>query len=415
MRNNTIMKLRAWTTTAFLACVLTASLAQETTDTIGGRRRFFLMAKAEVGRIAQTNHFVKGMNLAQREMHNFNAFTIGAGWQTTGRHLWEHIHNFPAFGFGIYKPHFENCCEIGHPLSLFAFYRGTVWRNGNHAVHYHIDAGMAFGWNRYDIIDNPCNTAIGTKNTVHLSVGAEYEYTFDKQLRIGLGINAAHFSNGCIRKPNKGLNTLSPYARVIYEFEQPRRLIARPITDYGRMKGNEIAITIGAGVKRDQYEELWGDWLINNLYQDGAGYFALSVQGAYLRQYGHKGKFGPGLSIVYNDWVGSTPRIENKKIVGYDRASFGRRLQYSTFIQHEFCIDKLSILAQIGVNIWRAHHIMQDVSWCYQRLGAKYLLPWNQFIGVNIYAQNLSQALFIEWNMGYTLPWGQYVKRFTNT
>ena len=407
------MKLREWTAIAMLACVVSAA-AQESTDTIGGRRRFFLMTKGEVGRIAQTNDFVRGTNLARREMHNFNAFSLGFGWQTTGRHEWEHIHNFPAFGFGIYKPHFENCCEIGHPFSLYAFYRGTLWRNGNHSLHYNIDGGWAFGWKRYDLETNPYNVAVGTNNSVHISAGAEYDYTFDKKLHLGVGLNVSHFSNGCMRKPNKGLNTLSPYVRVIYEFEQPEKLIARRRADFGRMKGNEIALTVGAGFKRDQYNEIWGDGYLHDLYQDTPRYFITSLQAAYLRQYGHMGKYGCGLSIIYNDWIGSTLRIENYKAVGYERTSFARRMMYALFMQHEFCIDKLSVVAQLGVNVWHARHISQDVSWFYQRLGLKYVLPWNQFIGANIYAQYCSQAVFVEWNMGYTLPWGQHVKYMNN-
>lgn len=382
--------------------------AQENIQT-DSRRPLFITGKFDAGMIANTNDFINGINAHNKKMKSFSAYTLGLGWQTTGKKDWEHIHNFPSFGFSIYTATLDNKEEIGRPFSIFGFYRGTMWRKNNSAIKYNIDFGVAFNWNCYNRFSNQYNITIGSPATVHIGLGLEYNYTIDRW-SIGIGANATHFSNGAIRKPNKGLNLVSPFIRINYSLQQtklPERKIG-----FGKLKANEILATIGFGIKRFECDTIKHPEVCSlpgKEFQRGSKFIVSTLQLEYLRQYGHKGKWGGGLSIVYDNWLDSDIRIVNNDVETIN-GSFSKRFTTGLFIAHELCIDKLSVITQLGYYLHQPSGISQKKKKLFERAGIKYILPFNAFIGLNIYAHSFTKADFIEWNIGYRIPWGEKIK-----
>lgn len=369
------------------------------------QRTPFVTVRFDVGMIANTNDFLDGFNAHNQPLKTFSAYTLGMGWQTIGKKEWERIHNLPSFGVGLYTAKLDHGEEIGQPISLFGFYKGTMWRSGFHSLKYNIDLGLAFNWKCFDKYANPYNITIGSPVTVHLGLAIEYNYIIAKRFVFGVGAGATHFSNGAMRKPNKGLNLISPYVRLSYMMRKPQEPIIA--VDYGRKKGHEIFTTIGMGMKRSECDTTLYPQLDHEI-QMGAKYMMSSLQLGYLRQYGHKGKFGAGLSVIYDEWLGSSlrPMHDDVEVI---KGNTSDRFTLGGFVAHELLIDRLCVHVQLGAYFFKPSGIEQEKPKFFQRAGVKYLLPWNTFVGVNIYAHKLSKADFIEWNVGYRVPWGEKV------
>lgn len=391
-------------TLSLLIVSLLAS-AQINNDTTLYRRSAYITAKADAGMIANTNDFLDGLNAHNTKLKSFAAYTLGIGWQTTGKREWEQIHNLPSFGVGLYTAKLDHNEEIGQPISLFGFYKGTMWRNGAHSIKYNIDLGLAFNWKAFDKYTNPYNITIGSPVTVHLGLAVEYNYTIAERLILGAGAGATHFSNGAMRKPNKGLNLISPYLRVSYLMNKPQNAPILHDVLNTRQKGHEVFVTLGMGMKRSECDTIQYPQLDHEI-QMGAKYMMSSLQMGYLRQYGHKGKFGAGLSLIYDEWLGSSLRpIGND--VEVVKGDAGKRYTLGGFVAHELLIDRLCVHVQLGAYFLTPSGIEQEKPEFFQRAGVKYLLPLNTYVGVNIYAHKLSKADFIEWNIGYRMPWGE--------
>ena len=55
----------------------------------------------------------------------FQAFELRFGFQTTGRQMWQQLHNYPQYGFGSYIGDLGGAAAasiIGRPISVFFFF-----------------------------------------------------------------------------------------------------------------------------------------------------------------------------------------------------------------------------------------------------------------------------------------------------
>ena len=207
------------------------SKAQNDTTSI-----FFVTGAYDRGRILNSNDFTDGANGLGRKLNDFKGYTIGVGWQRRGEQVWHHVHNFPSFGIQLYTPRLDDREEFGQPVSLMAFYRGVLLRKGIFSLKYDIDGGIAMGWKPYDAYDNSSNIVIGSKVTAHIGLTAEAAFLISKRFELALGGGFTHFSNGAVKKPNKGLNLLSPHIRLTYLVEDNQLPMRR--RDYGKPKSH---------------------------------------------------------------------------------------------------------------------------------------------------------------------------------
>ena len=377
--------------------------AQQVADSTG--RIVVVTVRGGYGKIFNTNDFLDGLNADGVALRRYASESVCVGVQTTGSHLWEHEHNFPQFGAGLYAAPFDHPSDLGRPVSLYGFYKAPIRRFGQSAVNYKVELGMAFNWTPYDAETNPYNITIGSKATVHLSLGLEYVCTLARRWQLGAGVELTHFSNGAMRKPNKGLNLATPYLAVSYLFGPMPDFRRR--TDIVRRRGHEAFVALGGGMKRSELEGEQADRAESegkSVYND-VRYGVGTLTGGYLRQYGNKGKFGGGLSLVYDDWLGSSLTVSENGGYRKHLGPFGKRMTLGLFAAHELCIDRLSILTHLGCYVAKSGSIEQSKPSVFERAGVKYHFKCNTFVGVNIYAHKFSKADFIEWNVGQRIPW----------
>ena len=360
----------------------------------------FISLRADYGSVLNTNEFVAGTNLKGEPIKNFSSFSMKIGNQTIGKNDWEHLCNFPSYGLAFYTAIFDYNKEIGQPFAIYGFWDAPFHRWKSSAFMYQIEFGYAFNWKEYDKNSNYYNISEGSNGTAYIGLGLKYDYLIDKQIKVSLGGSFTHFSNGAIRKPNKGINLASPNISVSY--------LLKPMPDINRkrdlkyQKNNEIFFALGTGIKEGSYS--YSETLLLNDPYPNISYFVMSLSTAYMRQYSFKSKAGAGINLIYDEWIGSSLNIDSlgnaKKVLGKgsDRFTFG------IFGAHEFCIDRLSILTQLGCYVWQKD-TSEKKPLINERVGVKYHFKNNLFAGVNIYAHNCSKADFLEWNIGYRFKW----------
>ncbi len=354
------------------------------------------------GRVLQTNDFLKGKNESNQVIDYYQALNISYSVQTDGSKEWHHIFNFPYYGVAFYNANFFNVDELGTPTALFGFMGFPFKRNKRSMWGYELGFGLTYNWEPYNKYDNPFNVAIGSYRTVYIDANLFYEYYLSPRWGLRGSFGFTHFSNGGTKKPNSGINLLSPSLEVNYKFKDRPVLIKQPQPAYGQHY--ELALQLGLGASNVLYDN--PNTPVNPGDEKGTAdvmhsYFNFSA--AVLKQATWKNKFGAGIDITYdekNNVMVTNPEDGSQDPIVKFSDKTSEKMMLGIFGTYEFTVDRLSVASYFGVLA-----IKQSNSLLYQKFGLKYHFKNDMYLGLLVRAHNFSVAEVIEWNLGYRIKW----------
>ena len=135
----------------------------------------------------------------------------------------------------------------------------------------------------------------------------------------------------------------------------------------------------------------------------GVNYAVYGISNTINRQINYKSKIGLGVTMEFNGSQNSQIVIEGGSLDGAD-LPFNRHLALSLYPSYELVIDRLSLVMQPGIYLYRMK--TSDMTpLLYQRIGIKYHFLKDTFIGINLRAYNFYESDFIEWTIGHRLCW----------
>jgi len=367
-------------------------------DAQKAKKYHFTGARYHYGFVLMTNSFVRGENGSGKKLNAYNAFDLKFGTQTDGSNTWEQIYDFPYYGIGLYHANFYNDKELGNPISLYGFWGYPLRRYKRGTLNFGLSLGLGWNWVPFDEENNPWNVAIGSRNTAYIDIGTNYSYWLSKHFEINGGLSFTHFSNGAVKKPNKGINLFAPTIEMRYHFSSEKPIYQKKeIPDFGKPQ-NEIFFFLAAGSKQQSLNSGESENLENG-YQD-LYYDAFTISGVYQRQYTHTFKAGLGIDISYDESVGAmVEKVEDKYIKIPDDEL--EKISLGIVSNFEKVIHRFSLIGGIGAYIVRKKFEDQTPV-IYMRAGMKYHFWKNFFLGVNVRAHNFSVADYTEWNIGHT-------------
>ena len=118
---------------------------------------------------------------------------------------WARILNFPTTGVSIYYTNYGNNDLLGRSLSILPF----IKLNLNKKQNFYFKGGLGASYfdTRFDVVNNPNNSAISTKFTWTFQTFLYYNLLSKSNNDLQLGIGYMHHSNGHVQLPNEGLNS----------------------------------------------------------------------------------------------------------------------------------------------------------------------------------------------------------------
>ncbi|WP_320168217.1 acyloxyacyl hydrolase [Mangrovibacterium marinum] len=362
------------------------------------KRYSFFSTRYHAGRVLQTNDFLRGENLRGNPINSFNAIAFSYGVQTAGQKEWHHILNFPYYGFSFYNADFFNSQELGYPTALAGFMGFPLVRGTRSVFGYELGFGLSYNWKAYDAYRNPFNVAIGSHRTVYVDVSAFYSYDLTKRWQLKTGLSFTHFSNGATKKPNAGINLVSPFVEVNYSLRDRPLLVREAQPAYNKQL--ELALQLGAGKKQEIYRSPDDDEL-----KTVGNFSVINISAALLKQYSWKNKFGAGVDLSYD--------TQGNVAINYDSSGLPiveksdrmiDKMRLGIYGTYEFCVNRLSIASYLGVYALRESYDSEPPL-IYQKFGLKYHFRNDMYIGLLVRAHKFTVADVIEWNVGYRLRW----------
>lgn len=215
------------------------------------------------------------------------------------------------------------------------------------------------------------------------------------------GFSLTHFSNGALKKPNYGLNTIAPKVSLKYNFYDKHDFIKQKIPKYQPEKEWLVSTFIGGtNVIFDS-----GNLDIQEKYE-GKTFPIAGITTTLNWHIWQKSKIGIGMAFTYNGSVNAQVAIDNIELEVTD-CLFTDKIQISIFPTYEFVVNRFSLILQPAFYIYRKKLVNQTPTF-HQRIGLKYHIKEDFFVGITLRDYEFHVSDFVEWNIGYSIKWKAY-------
>lgn len=314
-----------------------------------------------------------------------DGFLLSYNWKTFGKKEWEQVYNYPDYGISFHYLDFKNQ-YLGYNVALGLHYN-FYFLNRN--LMFRISQGIGVTSNPYDKESNNKNNAFGTRvmDNTYLMLQYKKENIFN---RIGFqaGFMLTHFSNGRLKAPNSGINTIALNIGLNYNLTSEKKefitdSLPSRVSYKERIKYN---IVLRTGVSEGP---------VPHLGQRQFYHFGFYAD----KRIGRKSALQIGTDVFLSryliDYIEFTSVAFPEKNI--DATTDYKRI--GLVLGHELFINKLSIETQLGYYVYKPFNYETNL---YQRLGAKYYIYKNIFAGVSLKAHG-GRAEAIEASLGVRL------------
>lgn len=348
------------------------------------------------GHVFATNEFLRGDNVEIEKINAYQALALKVSTQTTGNKPWEQLYRYPYWGGGIYVAGFYEPEQIGTPVAVYGFLNAPFIRWDKLSFNYELGLGLTFNWKSFDPLTNKYNSSIGAGESVIIDAGLNLEYNLTEKFGLNAGFSLSHFSNGALKKPNLGLNTIAPRLSIKYNFADLPEFKQTHIPSYSGH--DEWVFSVYGGAKNVIFDTLNID--IVEKYE-GVYFPEIGISLGYNRQISYKSKIGLGVTTSFDGSVEAQIAIDKNEIEP-EIGNFQDKILISVYPSYELVIHKISIILQPSFYIFRQKlNYQSPVS--HQRVGFKYHFTDHFFAGVTLRAYKYHVSDFIEWNLGYSI------------
>ncbi len=304
-----------------------------------------------------------------------------------GKSRWDKLYRYPSYGLSYLYTTLGNNNILGTAQALFLFFDIPVFSNPKLIqLYYQVNWGLAYLNKKFDIDKNPYNLAISTHVNTYIGFDIYLALSFSKRSAINLGIDLAHFSNGKLDSPNWGINTFAFKGGYTFRFSDYRHeQIKYHDGDIINHK-NDFEVCLNTG---------WSAY--NNVV--GKKYHALSLIADYKRNFSDKYQFGIGTDLFFDQSL----KIVKKNEFNDNGHSALDLFQNGVHAGFYAKYGKINVVVHAGIYLieqYRKYDLL------YNRLGVRYDISPNLFANISIKA-HYAIADYIEWGLGYRLPWSK--------
>ncbi len=308
-------------------------------------------------------------------------FQLETGFKTYGNKAWHRHHKFPDVGFGFAHSGLGNNQVYGKSNAVYSFIQTQINRNSAPLrMKQKFSFGLSYITEKYDLRRNPYNLAISSNVNVYLSYMLGLDVALSDKMSAFTAFNFTHVSNGKIKEPNKGLNTITGSLGMSYRFQNRERANESIPVEIQSFDVKRWAVFYSVG------------WKQVSRRVDGY-FFATSLALDYAFYARPKTKMGIGLDFFYDSSVD-----EHKTFDYMELESKAEYFRSAVHFSYEFVVGRTSFIVQPGYYFFNPYN---KYGYGVNRLGIRYRLTPRLAANVAIKAHLFAKADFIEWGLGY--------------
>lgn len=258
--------------------------------------------------------------------------------------------------------------------------------------------GVGYCPNPFDADTNIDNELIGAPFTIFVNIGVYARYRLSSTWTTMLGVDFKHFSNGSLKRPNLGVNTIGPTLALQYDFgHRTKCTLERPnkpdSPDSPENPENpekafyvEASVTFGMKSLLDHFN------VYHSNHSPLYGYFSTMVAPMY--RYHRMHASGLELDYTYADYVYTHRDLDQK--LGHKDESYSPHILGIGF-RHELFYHHFSLAAGAGIYLHKQTGFLgrTEDGRFFQNIGLRYSFPFSSdrlFIGYNVKAHRFAKA-----------------------
>ncbi|MFC4218637.1 acyloxyacyl hydrolase [Flagellimonas marina] len=262
---------------------------------------------------------------------------LGFNRKRFGHEDWEASLGYPDTGFSFVYQDMNNP-TLGKNFGLYAHYNFYFFRRN---LQFRVGQGVAYNTNPYDKNKNFRNNAYGS----HLLSTTMVMFNYHKEnLFEGLGVKAGlsliHYSNANFKAPNTSTNTMAVNFGLTYDLDGgkvyeylepvPKEKVTEPIRYNLALRGgvNESDV-INSG--------RYGFWILS-AYAD--------------KRLGKRSAIQLGADVFFSNFLKELIRFQSTSFPEMEVAADTDFKRMGLFIGHEFFVNKLSVVTQLGYYVY---------------------------------------------------------------
>ncbi len=313
---------------------------------------------------------------------DFKALDFKIAWREISNTPFNYLYRYPTIGLGLNST-LKNYKEIGMPHTIYGFmdFPFSI-RKQQRRVNfgYFLQLGVGFNLEPYDPYINPINKYIGSNVNAYIHAGLNSSFRVSRRTDLQASLGLKHYSNGAAKKPNAGINLF-------------------PLNLSMKVKLGELINipTERLEIPEKNLKTFWNLALYTGVRNYEIGdptYFRGGIGINYLLEPAYKYRVGLGLDLFWAQ--GMKSRFPGEQFSFTDQTSLAAVGSWEWQLT-----EKLYVPIAFGVYLHR-NELNQEMSWFYERIGARYRFDNSMFAGMQIKAHR-AKADFFEFTIGYTI------------
>ena len=273
--------------------------------------------------------------------------------QTDGSKDWQRKLHYPEIGGGFWFAVHHDRDTIGNAFAAYIYWKYSLVRSKVVDFNMKMGIGLAYSTKKF-IKGNEVHNAIGAHLNAYVQLRFGLEWKIAKPLRLVTAFTYNHYSDGAVKLPNLGINTMTATLGLIYY----------PSIEKYKLELNKDSIP-----KPKQKNEIFAKSTVgfldvqNNLIPEKT-YLMQSTTIGYSRYLNITNKLSMGTTLEFNF---GEPHIyvntlETKSVLIKKAAT-----DLSVFIGDEIMIGKVGFYFQLGAYLYHTYRMPLPVTF---RLGA---------------------------------------------
>lgn len=280
--------------------------------------------------------------------------------QTDGSKPWQRKLHYPEIGGGIWFAIHHDRDTIGNAVAAYIYWKYAIARSKIVDFNLKMGIGLAYATKKYQKGNNEVNNAIGSYVNAYVQLRFGLEWKLAKPIRLVTAFTYNHYSDGAVKLPNLGINTLCGTIGLIYY----------PTTEKYKIEWNKDSIP-----KPKHKNEIFAKTTVGILDVKNSNipekiYVMQSTAIGYSRYLNITNKLSMGTMLEFNFGEPhiyiNTLEVQNKKIKN-------AATNLSVFVGDEIMIGKVGFYFQLGAYLYHTYKVP---------------LPITFRLGANLYASN---------------------------
>lgn len=307
-------------------------------------------------------------------------FRVVYNRKSTGAAQWEQRYNYPDVGLSFIYIDYRNE-KLGKSLALIPHYNIYLTKNreANSQWKYQIGLGIGYNTEKYDRVENNRNNVLGTDINFGIALQIQNQLALSEKWHLVNSISLTHFSNGSIKKPNSGINTISFNTGVSYIVNYKNRefIVSEDSPIY--KKGLGYTATLSFGMHE-----------ATKIRSGSEPFFVVSFLAD--KKLNHKSKLGVAVEWFYSRSLKSDVIYDNR--LNGERPDFNR---IGLALSHELVLGRFSVMSQAGYYVYDPYEPFASI---YLRAGLRRYFGDNLFSSLCV-KSHAAKAEAAEFALGY--------------